>query len=168
MFGFSLSDGVAAAITGQTFAITVTPQNDPPVITSDGGGAAANLNRPENATAVTTVTATDPDGPSLTFSIVGGSDAGKFHIDPATGVLTFINAPNFEAPGDSDTNNSYIVQVRASDTLTNDDQTITVNVTDVAPELAEKSDFNADGTSDILWRHNNGFVSEWLMKNGED
>ena len=42
-FGFSVTDGIAAAITGQTFAITVTPQNDPPVITSNGGGATANV-----------------------------------------------------------------------------------------------------------------------------
>ena len=40
-FGFSVTDGIAPAITGQTFAITVTPQNDPPVITSNGGGASA-------------------------------------------------------------------------------------------------------------------------------
>ena len=32
-FGFSVSDGIAPAITGQAFAITVTPQNDPPVTT---------------------------------------------------------------------------------------------------------------------------------------
>ena len=33
LFGCSVSDGIAPAITGQTFAITVTPQNDPLSIT---------------------------------------------------------------------------------------------------------------------------------------
>src|SRR6266581_2461746 len=47
-----------------------------PVITSDGTGAAASVNLAENATAVTTVTATDADaGSTLTYSIVGGADA---------------------------------------------------------------------------------------------
>ena len=30
------------------------------------------------------------------------------------------------------------------------------------------SDFNADGTSDILWKHSNGFVAEWLINGGSD
>ena len=36
-FGFSVTDGIAPAITGQTFAITVTPQNDPPVFNANTG-----------------------------------------------------------------------------------------------------------------------------------
>ena len=40
-------------------AVTVTDQNDAPVITSDGGGATAAINAAENQTAVTTVTYTD-------------------------------------------------------------------------------------------------------------
>ena len=80
---------------------------------------------------MTTVTAPDPDGPSLAYSIVGGSDAGKFEINASTGALSFINAPDFENPGDTDHNNSYVVQVRASDGALFDEQTLTVNVTDV-------------------------------------
>src|SRR5438045_2100018 len=42
----------------QAIAVTVTNVNDnPPVITSDGGNAAAAVNVAENSTAVTTVTA---------------------------------------------------------------------------------------------------------------
>lgn len=68
--------------------------NHPPVITFDGAGTTATLSRPENSTAVTTVTATDPDpGSVLTYSLSGGADQSKFQINPVTGVLSFITAP---------------------------------------------------------------------------
>ncbi|MCL4800525.1 MAG: tandem-95 repeat protein [Burkholderiales bacterium] len=89
--------------------------NDAPVITSDGGGATASVSVAENATAVTTVTATDVDGPSLIYSISGGADAARFAIDPGTGVLTFAAAPDFENPADADANNVYEVTVQAAD-----------------------------------------------------
>lgn len=106
--------------------------NTPPTITSNGGGTTANINVAENTTAVTTVTASDPDVPpqTLTYSI-SGTDAGDFSIVPSTGVLTFSTAPNFESPADADANNSYIVTVQVSDGTASDSQTITVNVTNV-------------------------------------
>ncbi|UTY46782.1 FG-GAP-like repeat-containing protein [Sinorhizobium fredii] len=69
----------------------------------------------ENTSAVTTIAATDPDGDTLTYSIVGGYDAAKFQIDTLTGVLRFIAAPDFENPGDTDADNQYVVDVQASD-----------------------------------------------------
>ena len=77
------------------------------------------------------MTAIDADLHALTYAIVGGADAARFTIDASTGALSFIAAPNFEAPTDADGNNSYIVQVTASDGAAIDAQTITVNVTDV-------------------------------------
>jgi hypothetical protein len=51
----------------------MSSNNEAPVITSDGGGATAEVDVPENTTEVTTVTATDVDaGATLTFSITGG------------------------------------------------------------------------------------------------
>ena len=32
--------------------------------------------------------------------------------------------------------------------------------------VAGVGDFNGDGTSDILWRNDSGFVGEWLMQGG--
>ena len=74
----------------QAIAATVTTINDDvPVITSDGAGATASVNVAENTTAVTTVTATDPDaGATLTYSIIGGADAAMFTINASTGVLS--------------------------------------------------------------------------------
>ena len=65
-------------------------------------------------------------------------------------------------PTDSDHNNSYIVQVRASDGSLSDDQVITVNVADVV-ELRPPDDFNGDTKSDILWRDDDGHAFLWEM-----
>ena len=66
------------------------------------------------------MTSTDQDaGATATWSIVGGADAAKFTINASTGVLTFVSAPNYEAPTDSGANNVYDVTVQVSDgTLT--------------------------------------------------
>ena len=81
---------------------------------------------------MTTVSATDPDaGTTITYSITGGVDAGKFQINGNTGALSLKTAPNYESPTDSGANNSYVVKVRASDGALHDEQTITVNVTNV-------------------------------------
>ena len=124
------SDGVHADT--QTITVNVTDANDStPVITSNGGGGTASTSVAENTTAVTTVVATDADtGPALAYSIVAGGDGAKFSVNSSSGVLTFIAPPDFENPTDSDTNNSYVVTVQASDGVHADTQTITVNVTD--------------------------------------
>ena len=110
-----------------------------PTITSNGGGDTASVNVAENTTAVTTVTATDPDaGQTLAFSIVpvvsgGAADGGLFTIDSSTGALSFITAPDFEAPADAGGNNTYDVTVQVSDGFGGTDtQAIAVTVTDVA------------------------------------
>jgi hypothetical protein len=107
--------------------------NQPPVITSNGGGATASVNVVENATAVTTLTATDYDvGNTIGYSITGGADQANFQINASTGVLTFLTAPNFEAPTDNGSDNTYQVAVTANDGQSGTDvQTITVNVTNV-------------------------------------
>ena len=56
--------------------------SNPPVINSDGGGPTAVRSVAENAAAVTTVQATNPDAvTTLTFAITGGADAARFQID---------------------------------------------------------------------------------------
>jgi len=135
VYDFSVSAFDGTATTSQAVAVTVTNVNEAPVIDSDGGGATATVAVNENTAAVTTVHATDPDaGTTLAYSIIGGADAGKFTLNSATGALSFIAAPDFEAPTDTDGNNSYVVQVRAFDGALQDDQTITVNVTNVAED----------------------------------
>ena len=52
--------------------------NSQPAITSNGGGDTATTNVPENTAAVTTVTAVDADGDTLTYQITGGADQDLF------------------------------------------------------------------------------------------
>ncbi|MEZ4684353.1 MAG: cadherin domain-containing protein, partial [Caldilineaceae bacterium] len=121
----------------QDIAVTVTDvaENVAPVISSNGGGATASVNAAENQTAVTTVTATDGDGDTLSYSITGGADSAKFAVNSSTGVLTFISAPDFENPTDTGANNVYDVQVTVSDGNGGSDvQDIAVTVTDVLDE----------------------------------
>ena len=127
---YGVTDGTATTAASVSWSVTGT--NDEPVITSNGGGATATLSVDENSTAVTTVTATDADdGATQTYSIVGGADAARFTIDATTGVLSFVSAPNREAPTDSDSDSVYDVTVRVADGLSFDDQAITVTVNDV-------------------------------------
>jgi len=114
-----------------TMTIDVTPVNDAPVLSSNGGGETAAISRAENGLAVTTVVAADIDGPGVTYSIIGGADAARFVINPTTGVLSFVAAPDFEAPTDADGNNVYEVVVAASDGSLSDTQSIAVTVTDL-------------------------------------
>lgn len=117
----------------QTVSVTVLDlaEGGPMISGPSGGAGAANsaLSVNENQTAVTTLTSSAP----ATWSISGGADAGRFAIDPATGVITFVAAPDFESPGDADTNNVYVVDITATDAngLTSV-QTVSVTVLDVA------------------------------------
>ena len=82
--------GQQLAALGLATSFTVTAGTEPPepcaYITSNGGGDTAAAAIAENTTAITAVTATDPDAEqTLNYSISGGADAAKFTIDPATG-----------------------------------------------------------------------------------
>ena len=93
----------------------------------------------ENGTgAVATFTATDPEGKS-TYWNLSGDDEEDFSISDS-GVLTFQSSPNFEAPADADTNNTYAVTVEACDVSSCTDDTdearksikaVTIEVTNV-------------------------------------
>ncbi|WPL11491.1 FG-GAP-like repeat-containing protein [Thiorhodovibrio litoralis] len=142
--------------------ITVSGNNSAPTINSDGGGATGAVTVAENSTAVTTVEATDADsGDTLTYSLSGGADQALFQIDANSGALSFINAPDFENPqdqGDTVGNNTYEVEVKASDGAASDTQTITVTVTDVnentggsappSPPPSTPTDNDGDGIDD--------------------
>jgi len=121
--GFSIDD--------QTINVALVNENERPVITSNGGGTSAAIGVAENGTAVTTVVAADVDGDAVQYSISGGNDAGLFAIDPNTGVLTFVSAPDYEAPADYAADNFYQVTVTASDGSLSSSQTIEILVTNV-------------------------------------
>lgn len=113
-----------------TASIVVTAVNAAPIITSDGGGATASLNVQENTTAVTTVTSTDADLDTATYSVSGGSDSTLFNIDSGSGVLTFVSGRDFETLTDANSDGIYEVEITVDDgNLGTDVQTLSVTVT---------------------------------------
>lgn len=133
-----VSDG-RGGIDTQTITVNVTDYDDEsPTITAPNGGNAASIDVRENIAFVTDADATDRDaGTTFTWSIAGGVDAGKFQIDPQTGVLSFVAAPNFEAPSDDGQDNHYDVTIQVRDGAGHTDtQDVTVNVTDAPPVAA--------------------------------
>ena len=98
--------------------------NTAPTITDPGA-----LSLLEGGTSVATLSASDSQNDSLSFSIASGDDEELFSITTA-GALSFATAPDFEAPGDSDTDNVYDVTVQVSDGSLTDTQALTITVTD--------------------------------------
>ena len=145
----SVSDGNGGS-DSQAIAATVLNVNEfPPIISSNGGGATANVSVPENTTAVTTVAATDGDFDTIAYSLAGGDDMGDFSINPTSGALTFVTPPDYEAPADANLDNTYVVTVTASDGSLSDDQTLSVAVTDVVGETNTPPVVNA-GTDQTI------------------
>ena len=121
---------------------------------------------PEKGTGpVATYTATDPEGASVRWSL-GGADAGAFTIE--NGVLRFAKTPNYERPADTGTDNTYVVNVQATDeTRRMESETVTVEVTNVdeagkvtlsARRPQTDTEFTAgitdpdDGVVDVKWQ----------------
>ena len=100
------------------------PPNQPPVFSS---AAAASV--VENVTgAVYQAAASDPDGDSVTYSLVGGADAARFTMS-ASGQLSFVSSPNFDLPSDADANNVYEIQIGASDSKASTTLALSLTVT---------------------------------------
>ena len=110
-----------------TLAAPVAADNTAPSITTS-----AALRHAENdVAAVTTLSATDAEGDTITWSLTG-TDAGLFAVDATSGVLTFNTPPNFEDAQDEDGDNSYQVTVTATDDGTPSESStleVTVRVT---------------------------------------
>jgi Ca2+-binding RTX toxin-like protein len=103
---------------------------------------------------VTVVAASDPDGASVSYAIAGGADAARFTIDPVTGALAFVAAPNFEAPTDAGANNVYDVVVSASNGSSSDTQALAVTVGNVNEPVTISS--NGGGASAAVAVAENG------------
>ena len=101
----------------------------PPIITGPGSSVAStsSMSLDENILNVTTFTANE----TVTWSKANTNDGALFSID-ASGVLTFITRPDYEVPTDSDSNNTYIVNVIATDAVgLTTTQILTITINDV-------------------------------------
>jgi len=75
----------------------------------------------------TTVTINPLDSATVASSstyTLSGSDASSFTIDASSGLLSFVNSPDFES------DSSYSVEVVADDGSTTDTLTVSINITD--------------------------------------
>ena len=68
----------------------------------------------ENTTEVTTFQAYDAEGDVITYSI-SGTDVNLLSIGSSSGILSFIDPPDYENPQDNDLDNIYVLTVTASD-----------------------------------------------------
>ena len=111
----SLTDGQATVT--KDITVSVTNLNDiAPSISSS-----ASFSVPENQSAITTITATDAESDSVSFTVSGS----ELQITSA-GVLSFTSLPDYE------TKNSYAATVTATDGVNSANQNITVAVTNLA------------------------------------
>ena len=139
--------GLSATV---TVTIEVTDDNEAPTIMVGGLAISgmARVDYPDNGTgAVETYTASGPDAASATWSL-DGDDAGDFRIS-SRGVLTFRSSPDYENPADANTDNTYMVTVKATDGTYTPTRDVTVRVTtdvvDTTPTggtLVERFDSN--------------------------
>jgi hypothetical protein len=109
---------------GSSSAAAVQVTNTAPTITDPG-----SLSLLEGGTSVATISATDAQNNSLTFSLASGDDDALFTITSG-GALAFISAPDFEEPADSDTDNVYELAIQVSDGSLTDTQALMITVTD--------------------------------------
>ena len=110
----NLGDGTSSGQTGLAgsfdVTVTVTPVDEPPVVT----GMSTFSNWQENdGSDIHSYDADDPEGDTNITWTLGGSDLGDFTI--TNGVLRFASAPDYERPADSGGNNHYDVTVQATD-----------------------------------------------------
>ena len=153
-----------------TVAITVTDVDEDPSITT--GATAIDHEEDETDLVLATYVATDPEDQAndLTWD-VSGADSGKFEIS-AAGALSFMAAPDFEAPGDADGDNVYEVTVEVTDSgnntatrdvtvkVTNADEDGEITLSGLQPRVdvqfsAEVTDPDG-GVSNIVWRWTTG------------
>lgn len=166
LVGSYLKLGVYRESSPENFAVNfrdveVEAVNAPLKITSGGGAGATKVTVLENTLDVTKVVAVDPEGVAPIYSIAGGADAASFTIDKVTGALRFLSAPDYEAPKAAGGGNNYAVVVRASDGKNAVDQTITVQVADVAEPAKSTKTVQAFNVShyDAGWKFASSEVS---------
>ena len=118
-----------------TLAVTVKviDADEIPVVML-GGLAITGMTRVDYAEdrtdAVATYAAVGPDADQATWTLEG-DDAGDFMIGRTDGVLTFRSSPDYERPADANTDNTYMVTVKADDGENMAMKEVTVRVTDV-------------------------------------
>jgi plastocyanin len=121
--------GGGAAPSGGGYS--ATPTNTAPAINNSTNSYSVE----EGATSGFTVSASDAEGNALTYS-VSGNDASKMAVS-STGVISFVTAPDYDTPGDADSDNVYSFSVSVSDGTLSTSEGFTITVTnDTSDDIA--------------------------------
>ena len=148
-------DGVG--VWSDVFSASTKSGGPPPVVNSPPVFTTGNFSVGENNVSVGTVVASDVDGEDsvVNYVVSGGVDGSLFSVTSG-GVLTFVSAPDFESPSDSDSNNVYVADVtvisgsgiRVMDAT----QSIVVTVTDVdeAPSAPSAPVLSSPSSTSLL------------------
>lgn len=137
-----ISDSTLANVLSRSFAVSVTDINEPPVLAVTRPSVVENS---ANGAAVTTLTATDPEGDAVTFELGAGASAVPFSLTSG-GNLTVKNPPGV----DFETQSAWIVSVTCKDTSnswTTTNMTVTITDANDAPSIRAGVSFNHPATN---------------------
>jgi hypothetical protein len=109
--------------------------------------SASSYSVEEGNTTIATLTANE----NVTWSISGGPDAAAFNLNSYSGALSFSFTPDFETPVDTGFNNTYEVQVTATDnnSFPSEKQTISVSVVNDSTDSESSGTYAFERTTDL-------------------
>jgi len=138
------SDGTLTS--SQTFTIAVADAAPSAPVDADVTANTIAEGAANGSTVGVTVSATDVNGPAVTYSLIGDTSGGGFTINATTGVVTVADSTKVDYESSGPTH-SYTVTAQASDGTLASSQTFTINVSDVAPTTPVDSDGAANQVS---------------------
>jgi len=146
----ALSDSATVTINLTDVDEDSTTTNQAPTITAATYSLAENS---VNGTVLGTVEASDPDGDTLTYTIVSGNDAEAFSLDSESGELIVSTSLAL----DFETTPAYSLGIEVSDGSLSDLAIFTINLTDVEEE--EETLSLADGSEMIYPNPTYGIIN---------
>jgi hypothetical protein len=159
VFGLLIEVSDGALSDSATFTINLTDvdedsttTNQAPTITSATYSLAENS---INGTVLGMVEASDPNGDTLTYTIVSGNDAEAFSLDSESGELTVSTSSAL----DFETTLTYSLGIEVSDGALSDVAIFTINLTDVDEEEEEEILSLADASEMIYPNPSDGIIN---------
>ena len=132
----ALSDSATVTINLTDVDEDIVITNNAPIITAATYSLVENS---ANGTVVGIIEALDPDGDTLSYTILNGNTGQAFGLDTSTGVLSVIDSTAL----DYETTPTFSLLVQASDGALSDSATVIINLTDVDEEEETLSLANA-------------------------